>query len=119
MFQTDCNWLGKLYGEYSLRGCNAMQFTESPMFQRNLTCPSSGSKHKPSKKPTEVGLSLTLWMKRVCSSETGSSSNYMMLTARKVMCSSKPYGSNLRKWDVYIPQTQEVNISTAVILPVF
>jgi hypothetical protein len=38
-----------------LVGCNAMQFGDNPMFQRNILPPPSGLKSKISKKPAEAG----------------------------------------------------------------
>jgi hypothetical protein len=42
----------------SLLVCNTMEFKDSQTLQRNISSPSSVSKSKPSKKPTEAGFSL-------------------------------------------------------------
>jgi hypothetical protein len=45
----------ELNEQYSLLGCNAVQFGESATFLRNFLPPSSASKSKPRRKPAEAG----------------------------------------------------------------
>jgi hypothetical protein len=46
---------GREMEKYSLFGCNAVYFGESPAFRTNRPFPSPGSKSKPGKKPVEAG----------------------------------------------------------------
>jgi hypothetical protein len=49
------------YDEYSLLGCSTVQSpTSPPMFQKNISSPSSSSKCKPSKKPVRSRLQAAL-----------------------------------------------------------
>jgi hypothetical protein len=63
------------FEEYDFLGCNAVYFTECLTFRRNIVPPSSGSKSKRSKKPTEAGVKvglayfLILKMEAICFSE--------------------------------------------------
>jgi hypothetical protein len=94
-----------LLEECYLLGYNAVYSVESqPMFRRNTSPPSSGSKNKPSKKPAwkqvaSRAYSSTLKIEAICSSET---SVYFQRTARHYIAQDSTLHNrsceNLKLW---------------------